>query len=87
MKIHYDDREWVVVNNISLIKKYAKLGYVTLHPQTGTKITGLCSNEKFTCYYIDSAKSFSDDRFDYKQKYFDGCFCPYLIRTNARYWL
>jgi hypothetical protein len=85
MRIPYDNREWEVVSNISLIKKYAKLGYVTLHHQTGTKITGLYSNEKFTCCYIDSAKSFSDEGFDYKEKYFDGCFCPYLIRANARY--
>lgn len=81
MKIPYSNLEWEVVTSIPLLKKYAKQGLLVLHHQTGNKITGLYSNEKFTCCYIESSKSFEDDGYKYQEKYFDGCFQPYLIRA------
>ncbi len=82
MKIPYSDLDWEVVTDIKLIKNFAKKGLVELHYQTGTKITGLYDNHKFTCTYIDSAKTFVHDGYKYQQQYFDGCFNPYLIRTK-----
>lgn len=82
MRIPYSDLDWEVVTNIRLIKEFAKEDLVKLHPQTGTKITGLYSNQRFTCIYIDSAESFSYDGYKYQQQYFDGCFNPYLIRAK-----
>ena len=48
MKIPYSDSDWEVVTDIKLIKNFAKKGLLELHYQTGTKITGLYSNNKFT---------------------------------------
>ena len=85
MKIPYSTLDWEVVKDIKLIKQFARKGLVKLHPQTGTKITGLYNNQKFTCVYIDSAETFSYNGYKYKQQYFDGCFCPYLVRTKESY--
>ena len=69
-----------VVKNANLLRSMEKQGLIMFHPQTLTKITGLYSSKKFTCYYIDEAPY----RFVYKgrtygQKFFSGCFCPYLV--------
>lgn len=82
MRIPYSNLEWEIVSEVPLLKSLSKQGYLKLHPQTGKKITGLYSNEKFTCYYIDEAKTFTFNGYKYQEKYFDGCFCPYLIRTK-----
>ena len=72
--------QYVIVTNSNLLKKLKRLGIIKFHPQTLTKITNLYSNKKFICYYIDEAPyefEFEDRIFG--QKYFDGCFQPYLV--------
>lgn len=71
-----------IVNDMRLLRKFKRMNLVTFHNQTGTKITGLYSSKKFTCTYIDSAKTFEHEGYCYQEKYFDGCFCPYLVRTK-----
>jgi len=71
------------VRNLNTLKAMERAGHIKLHRQTGSKITGLYRREKFTCYYVDEG-SYS---FDYKGKkygvkYFDGCFCPYVVQQN-----
>jgi hypothetical protein len=78
------------VKNLNTLKAMERLGHIKLHPQTGSKITGLYSSKKFTCYYVDDGAS----SFDYKgKKYgvksfynyhsiFDGGFAPYVIKLQ-----
>jgi hypothetical protein len=71
-----------VVDNISVLKGMEKKGLIKFHPQTGTKIIGLYSNKKFTCYYIDEAvgrSRFTYNDKEYIVKYVDGCFCPFVF--------
>jgi hypothetical protein len=75
--------EFEVVKSIKTINSLIKAGLVVPHEQTGTKITGLYDNKKFTCYYIDSVpKKFIKNGYEYKEQYFSGCFCPYLVRRK-----
>lgn len=69
-----------IVKNARLLKRLERLNLIKFHPQTLTKIRGLYSDERFICYYIDEApyKFEFEDRI-FGQKYFDGCFQPYLV--------
>jgi len=78
------DYELIPVRNMNTLKMLERAGHITLHEQTGTKITGLYSSEKFTCYYIDD---FVTSRFQHKGKYYgceyvSGCFCPYVFELK-----
>ena len=78
LNIDYD--KYNVVKNLSLLKDMQKQGFVKFHTQTGTMITGLYSDEKFQCFYVDEVDPiFIYNNKVYGQKYFDGCFCPYVI--------
>lgn len=73
-----------IVNDIHLLRRMEKAGHVKFHPQTGQKITGLYSPQKFTCYYVDEV----DFRFEfegakYGQLFIDGCFCPFVAKLDA----
>ena len=70
-----------IVKNMNTLKAFEKRGLVTFCRDTGTKIEGLYSSKKFTCYYIDEAKSFEHKGKKYREKYFSGCFYPYLIEV------
>jgi len=75
-----DRNNYKVVRNMNLLKSLERQGFIEFCAQTGTKISGLYSNKTFTCYYINEAP----DQFTYKgrtfgQKYFSGCFYPYLV--------
>jgi hypothetical protein len=71
-----------IVRNLNTLKAMQKHG-VKWHKQTGTKIAGLNSSKKFTCYYVDEAPSvFKYKNEWYGQKYFDGCFMPYVVKFN-----
>ena len=70
-----------VIQNLNTLKAMARAGHINLHNQTGSKIQGLYSTKTFTCYYVDEGKG----KFEYKGKtygvkYFDGCFCPYVVQ-------
>jgi hypothetical protein len=74
-----------IVKNVNTLKAMQKQG-VILCDQTGTKITGLYSPKTFKCYYVDSAPF----KFEYRgrfygQKYFDGCFYPYVVELDVPY--
>lgn len=78
MKTNYE-----VVKNIRTINMFAKMGLLNPCDQTGTKIKGLYGGKSFTCTYIwDVPKPFEYKGFMYREKYFSGCFYPYLVRTK-----
>jgi hypothetical protein len=73
----------MVVRNLNTLKAMERAGHIKLHSQTGTKITGLYTRDKFTCYYVDEGYN----QFNYKGKlygvrYSSGCFYPYVIKLN-----
>lgn len=74
-----------IVDNISTLRNMAKAGLITLHAQTGTKITTLYSKQKHTCCYIDDGKpSFEYRGKKYGVKYFDGCFNPFVVEYDEK---
>lgn len=70
-----------VVRSIPMLKGMEKEELIILHEQTGTKITGLYSREKFTCCYVWDAPNscFEYKRMKFKLEYFSGCFMPYVV--------
>lgn len=74
------DCQYKIVEDKLLLKKLKKLGIIKFDSQTLTKITGLYSSKKFTCFYIDDAPiKFEFEGRIFGRKYFDGCFKPYLV--------
>lgn len=72
-----------IVKNMNTLKAMAKKGLIELHAQTGSKIQGLYSRNSFTCYYVwDGKYKFEFKGQNYGIKYFDGCFCPYVVRLS-----
>ena len=72
-----------LVKNLNTLKAMERKGLIKLHPQTGTKITGLYSSKYFTCYYVDEGISnFEYKGAKYQTKYFSGCFFPYVVKVN-----
>ena len=68
------------IDDIPLLRRMAKAGIITLHHQTGTKITGLYSDEKFTWTYIaDGPHTFDFEHRRYGVRYVSVCFCPYVF--------
>lgn len=75
--------ENIIIKNFSLLKKMEKAGHITLHPQTGSKITTLYSKQKMTCCYIDDGKGcFKFQGMKYHTRYFSGCFFPFVVANN-----
>lgn len=72
-----------IVTNIATLKAMAKRGLIKLHAQTGSKIAGLNSREKFTCTYVvdygpKGSSGFTYQGCRYKLTYIPGCFCLYV---------
>jgi hypothetical protein len=72
-----------IVKDMRTLKAMQKRGFVTFCNQTGSKIHGLYSSNMFVCYYVDSAKShFVYNGKTYTEKYFDGCFFPFVVEVE-----
>lgn len=72
-----------IVKNMATLKDMAKQGLIELHEQTGSKIRGFYSSKTFTCYYVwDGKYSFEYKGQKYGIKYFDGCFCPFVVKIS-----
>lgn len=75
-----------IVKGISTLKRMAKAGHITLHPQTGTKVKTLYSNQSILCCYIDDGKTtFEFEGKKYGVKYFDGCFNPFVVERDETF--
>lgn len=69
-----------VVTNIPLLREMEKAGFVKLHHQTGKRVGLLYSSKTTVASYVYEAKN--DFHFlgrHFKEKYFDGCFMPFVI--------
>lgn len=69
-----------IVTNIPLLREMEKAGFVKLHRETGKRVGLLYSPKTTVATYVYEAK----DNFyflgkHYQEKYFDGCFMPYVI--------
>ena len=72
-----------VVKNMNTLKAMERKGFIKLHNQTGSKITGLYGGRSFTCYYIDEGRySFEYKGRKYGVEFFSGCFCPYVVKYS-----
>ena len=79
-----DYNKYEVIRDIRILKAMQKEGHVTFHAQTGSKICGLYDTKLFTCFYVDDTKPLFEFKGNmYGHKYFDGCFCPYVVRYNT----
>lgn len=77
------DMKKTAIRDIKLLKEFAKDGHITLHEQTGTKITGLYSKDKFTCYYVEDGKTYFCHNYRlFTVEYISGCFCPYVFEVT-----
>ena len=77
-----------ILEDIPTLKAMAKKGYIKLHNQTGKKIRGLYSSKTFICTYISGlgegvSSPFQFKGVHYQVKYFDGCFCPYVVQIHS----
>ena len=71
------------VKNFNTLKAMAKRGLIELHSDTGTKLKNWFGGGFHVCHYVNDGKY----RFEYKGqnyavKYFDGCFCPFVVKLN-----
>ena len=71
-----------VVRDIRTLRKLSKMGMLTLHEQTGLLVRGFWGGY-VRAWYIETAMTFSVEGAGiFREKYFDGCFCPFLIRAE-----
>ena len=70
------------VKDIRALRKLALLGVVKLHDHTG-EIVRHVWGMLVRAYYIDEAETFEVEGVGvFRQKYFSGCFFPYLIKAQ-----
>jgi len=69
-----------IVNSIPLLREMEKQGFVKLHHQTGKRVGLLYSSKTTVATYVYEAKNnFHFLGKHYQEKYFPGCFMPYVI--------
>ena len=71
-----------IVHDHDLLRKFAGLGVVKLHRNTGN-VVWTAVGTKVKASYIESAETFEVEGVGiFCEKYFDSYFHPYLIRTE-----
>lgn len=75
--------ERTVVPGVETLKAMARAGLIKLHADTGKKVRHW-SGQITTAYYIDDVcagvcRPFKFLGREYTLKYFDGCFCPFVV--------
>lgn len=72
------------VKNMNTLRAMERAGHIELHQDTGTKKEGIYFTQKRTIYYVnDGRHTFTYKGKQYHTKYFDGCFCPYIIEATV----
>ncbi len=70
-----------MVNDIRTLRKLSRLGVVKLHEHTG-EIVRHVIGMLVRAFYIDDADTFEVEGVGvFRQKYYDGCFFPYLVKA------
>ena len=69
-----------VVPPVATLRRMAAAGLIELHADTGKKVVHW-SGSMVTAYYVESARAepFEFEGRQYRLKYFDGCFCPFVV--------
>lgn len=75
-----------LVPAIPVLEAMAKSGLIRLHRDTGKQV-GHWTGQTVTAYYIDDVCDGVRQPFDhggrqYRLKYFDGCFAPFVVDTG-----
>lgn len=71
-----------IVRDIRTLRKLSKMGVLTLHEQTGLLVRSFWGGY-IRAWYINAATVFSVENVGvFREKYFDGCFCPFLVRAE-----
>lgn len=71
-----------IVRDVRVLRKLSLLGVVTLHEHTG-EIVKHVWGMPVRAAYIDEAETFGVEGVGtFHRKYFDGCFCPFLIKAR-----
>lgn len=71
-----------IVKNISTLRKLSILGVVQLHEHTG-EVVKYVWGMLIKAFYVDDAETFEVEGAGvFRAKYFSGCFCPYLIKSE-----
>jgi len=75
-------RTYVVASIVNL-RRLERLGHITLHEQTGTKVKTPFGATVTACYIDDYTKErvFTVDNVRYEVKYQSGCFHPFVYAT------
>lgn len=83
-----------IIQDMKLLREMAKAGHIVLHEDTGKKVRHW-TGQMVTAYYIDGVMTNSSWKFrfrhltirgkgvDYAIKYFDGCFCPFVVMLDG----
>lgn len=71
-----------IVNDLRLLKKMEREGLVECHRHTGRMVGALYGGEVRAWYVDEVAPVFEFGGKTYGRKYFDGCFCPYVVELN-----
>lgn len=78
-----------VVTNMRTLRAMSKAGFIKLSPETG-KTVRHWTGQRVNARYVDCGgpKMPRSLRFEwrgveYTLKYFDGCFCPFVVRADA----
>jgi|CXWL01.1.fsa_nt_gi hypothetical protein len=75
-----------VIQDMTVLKAMQRRGLIRFHEDTGKLVGQLFSNRKAKAYYIDGGPRtvFDYDDSRYQIKYFDGCFCPFVVEIGPR---
>lgn len=76
-----------VVPGVKLLQAMANAGLIKLHDDTGCEV-GHWTGQTVTAFYVDGLTEGTPSTFEYKGreyrlKYFDGCFCPFVVDIKA----
>lgn len=72
--------QYEIVKDPTLLRAMRRAGIVKFTEHTLKKIKALYSSDTHQCFYIDEAPTIFDwQGKTYGQKFFSGCFYPYLV--------
>ena len=75
-----------IVNHLSVLKAMEHAGHIKLHPDTGHLVKHW-TGPKVTAYYVDHGDITTQFEYkgkQYRLKYFDGCFHPFVVLLDGK---
>jgi len=73
-----------VIMDLRTLKGMAAKGHITLARETGCKVRHW-TGQTVVARYVDNAakREWEYKGIKYRLHYFDGCFCPFVVRSDA----